>query len=415
MWHALFNEEWALDLIDDNMDGIIQSIEAGTEFGDEQDEVQLDANASLCVLPNNRYDRLKALQKGSMDHYGKLQRQVSDVRKLIGLGWHEDTIIVFLKLDRRGFEPLFPRSWMPDFPLFPSFLFCPDEWAGGPLIKNLHGSEFRAIRAFDTFCMVGQSVRDAIISHTSPTRRPEAVISRAIRKYVKWAWSDVNYLAYDLQHGRVPKLLTIVTAKPGQAAEELDDIINDKLRRLSDELRNTLRHDPGINPYPTLFGMVIYGNVVAVVAYEPMNHERDTIRTIGFYHFEIQLEECWNCISLAILIHYIRHQLVRLQQALERCPPLTMREYTPVQDQTSGNFGSYPSPENMLGQEQNITLMDEEIPHPPYSPLTPAIKEEYEYDSDLEQELADEDEEYAYFANLPKKCPNKVIKEEPED
>jgi hypothetical protein len=74
----------------------------------------------------------------------ELQGQLEKVQKLKTLRWVDDTIILYLKLSRRGFEPLFPSTWKLDFPLFPDNLFySPDVEKRAAFVHAISGSEFR--------------------------------------------------------------------------------------------------------------------------------------------------------------------------------------------------------------------------------------------------------------------------------
>lgn len=103
---------------------------------------------------------------------------------------------------------------------------------------------------------------------------------------------------------------------------------NDLLDLLTDE-----EHDGGsiyIMEPPTLFGLVIFESLVALVAYEPLT---DQMRAFAFYHFNKMHEEVWNCISLAILISWVRNSMLRVKEALsERGMLMQGVESTPQPD-----------------------------------------------------------------------------------
>jgi hypothetical protein len=299
---------YVLDSADDTVSAIVQSIET------DEDDDNHDANADLIVLPKHRYDRLKALQalkKGDDNHHAKLKSQVAEAVKMAELGWEEDTIILYLKLARRAYEPYFDVTWLREFPLFPKHLFTTVR--DNTFIRSINGSEFRGMNAFDKFCMMGQFVREAQINHTSPNRRPEAVITRHIKAYLKWAWQDAH-LTQDIESGEIPKLLTVVTGRPGMTTDHMNSIVTSRLRRLAVEVKESLEEQKIIEIPPTLFGIAVYTTIVGVVAYEPQSN-RDDIRTIGFFHFDNMTEEVWNTISLGIVIHYVRNHMIRIKEA----------------------------------------------------------------------------------------------------
>jgi hypothetical protein len=81
---------------------------------------------------------------------------------------------------------------------------------------------------------------------------------------------------------------------------------------------------------PTLFGLVIFDSLIALVAYEPLS---DQMRAFAFYHFNKMHEEVWNCISLAILISWVRNSMLRIKGALlERGDLMEGVESTPQID-----------------------------------------------------------------------------------
>lgn len=91
-------------------------------------------------------------------------------------------------------------------------------------------------------------------------------------------------------------------------AESLLEILADEEHdEEHDGVRNFL-----IEP-PTLFGLVIFDTLVALVAYEPLT---DQLRAFAFYHFNKMHEEVWNCISLAVLISWVRNSMLRVKEVL---------------------------------------------------------------------------------------------------
>jgi hypothetical protein len=288
----------------------VQSIEV------DEDDDSFDANANLVVLPKHRYDRLKALQalkNQDFDIRARLDDQAVKARKMIDMGWEQDTIILYMKLARRGDEPYFDVTWLSDLENFPKHLFTTVR--EDTFIRSIHGSEFRGMNAFDKFCIMGQAVRESMINHTSPRTRPEAVISRHIKAYLKWAWEDAK-LTDALESGEIPNLLTVVTGRPGMTTDEIDTIMVSRLRCRAAKLKESLAEQTLIEVPPTLFGIAIFDTILGVVAYEPQS-DRDDIRSFAFYDMCDINAEVWNTISLGIIIHYVRNQMIRLKEARE--------------------------------------------------------------------------------------------------
>lgn len=268
-------------------------------------------------------DKLAAIDE-TVDLRAKYAIQVEECHQMIQRGWEQDTVLAYLKLDRRGFEPLFPSTWAMDFPLFPPLLFTDD--VKNAFIRAITADNWwRAIHEFDNFCKVGMNVRSAQLSHTHISRRPEALLYRAIKNYIRWAWNDAD-LTEELQYGRVPELLAIMCAPRRDIghvdrAEALQERLLLRLHSMGDRLLSTLKFSSlvpekdefSIDP-PTLFGFAVLESFVGVVAYEPISR---TSRTVGFFNFDDRHLEVMNTISLAIVIHWVRYGLMRLREALE--------------------------------------------------------------------------------------------------
>jgi hypothetical protein len=267
-------------------------------------------------------DKLKAVCE-TIDVRAKYDLQLAQCTDMVQQGWEEETILAYMKLDRRGFEPIFPSTWKMDFVLFPPILFTDD--VENAFIRSISGKNWRAIHEFDNFCKVGTEVRVSQINHTYPGRRPEALLAKYIKNYLKWAWWDAD-LTDDLHLGRLPELLTVICAKYRESddpnrAESLQERLLCRLRSMGDKLLGTLmfattptnESEYLIDP-PTLFGFAVLDSLVGVIAYEPISR---TARTIGFFNFDDRHLEVMNTISLTIVIHWVRYGLLRLRDALE--------------------------------------------------------------------------------------------------
>jgi hypothetical protein len=318
---------YELENIEDDVSNIVQSIEL---MQDEDNPSQDGANEEDGEgKTRDRKNLLDQLQHG-IDIREKYRQQLKDATKLSELGWRHDSILAYLKIARRGYEPAFPPSWRYDFPKFPPLLFAKDEESA--FVKPIKKSNFAALKAFDRLCMMGQSVRLAEENHTGPNRSPEAMIKKHLNDYLKWAWSDAA-LTEDVESGRVPCLITLSKRSTRRLSveESTTDIlepfveielkIKKKLEEMSNILLDALRHPDSQEEYiiepPTLFGLVIHDTIVAVVAYEPLA-ANTSMRQFAFYHFNKINEEIWNCISLSILIAWIRNGMIRIKEALDK-------------------------------------------------------------------------------------------------
>jgi hypothetical protein len=253
----------------------------------------------------------------------KYQAQVDEAKAMAALGWELDTTLVYLKIARRGYEPIFPITWKIDFPKFPGLLFTPDYAAA--FFDNHSQSEFRMKKAFDHLCMMGQAVRAAELRHSYPARRPEAVVRRHLRTYQHWIWADRG-LTRDIVHGRIANLIAVEAGREGGSpAARLEGKVRARLRKRAVFMLDALRvkRDDGVEEYledpPTLFGFVVVKGVVGVVALEPLD-KTGALRTIGFFHLNRREDEIWNCISLAIIIMWVGVNLSKVKAAMDRLP-----------------------------------------------------------------------------------------------
>lgn len=261
----------------------------------------------------------------------RYRAQVDEVKVMAELGWSMDTVLVYLKIARRGLEPLFPITWKVDFPKFPLLLFTPD--CASAFFANRVQSEFRMRRAFDRLCMAGADVRCAEYSHSHPSRRPEAVVRLHLRTYLHWLLADLD-LAKEIGRGTVPNLIAIEAARGEAHAGRLEDRVRMRLEKRAKFLRECLevRGEQGevvayrMDP-PTLFGFVVVRSVVGVVALEPLSPTRG-MKTIGFFHLNRPEEEVWNCISLAIIMNWAATNASRVKEAMDQIPEEERRPMT---------------------------------------------------------------------------------------
>ncbi|KAJ9652972.1 hypothetical protein H2198_007785 [Neophaeococcomyces mojaviensis] len=103
--------------------------------------------------------------------------------------WEAGERDLFFHLSYRGFEPLFPENWMQDFETLPLSLYA-RKGDPEPLIRNYKTKEFRAIRELRDLLNLGKAVRDKVLA--SPGVKREAIIEKAVNKYISWALTDVG-------------------------------------------------------------------------------------------------------------------------------------------------------------------------------------------------------------------------------
>jgi hypothetical protein len=209
---AYESENWDTDVSD-----IVQSIETSDE-DTHHDTNGVNEDDDEEGMEPTRPDRkdIRSLET-KLDIRKKYQQQLDDAKRLAELGWSNDTILAYLKIARRGYEPVIPPSWKHDFPKFPQLLFAQDE--EDAFVKPLKKSNFAAIHAFDNFCLMGQSVRLAEHHHTWIGRNPENMIKKHLNDYLKWAWADAG-LTRDIEQGRVPCLIKVVKRPDCRRSDE---------------------------------------------------------------------------------------------------------------------------------------------------------------------------------------------------
>jgi len=103
--------------------------------------------------------------------------------------WEAGERDLFFHLSYRGFEPLFPENWMHDFETLPLSLYARKD-DPEPLIQNHKTPQFRAIRETRDLLDLGKTVRDKVLA--SPGVKREAIIEKAVNKYISWALTDVG-------------------------------------------------------------------------------------------------------------------------------------------------------------------------------------------------------------------------------
>jgi hypothetical protein len=298
------------------------------------------ASADIWLYNSPKPSRVTKIN--GLDIEGKYITQVGQARYLCAQGWNIESILVYLKLARRGYEPLFSTAWKLDFPKFPSTLFTHDD--NSVFIKSRSSYPLtHGIRDFDKFCEMGKDIRSAERRKAEGRETPgkiTTVANQAMQKYIKAVWMDAK-LWDAIVEGRLPELLVVVTGDADSTIDELSELAKQKLHKRANQMlsflapsnecaiRDDSDSDSGFkNPQrlppempqliispPIILGIVAYDTVVGVIACEPLSPGMQ-IRNLGFYHFNRQHEEVWNCISLAILIHWARNSMIRAGDAL---------------------------------------------------------------------------------------------------
>ena len=310
----------AVTITDHDTLGVVETIEIDEAAREEREMYMREAEQMGEDVISHDFGAAKL---PAVNIKARYQAQLDEAKAMAELGWSLDTVLVYLKIARRGLEPLFPITWKVDFPKFPALLFTPD--CASAFFANRGQSEFRMRRAFDRLCMAGADVRCAEHGHSHPGRRPEAIVRLHLRAYQHWLWADLD-LARDIGRGRVANLIAIEAARGDAHAGRLEDRVRMRLEKRAKYMLSCLevkgehgevvayREDP-----PTLYGFVVVRSVVGVVALEPLSASRG-MKTVGFFHLNRPEEEVWNCISLAILMNWVAINIAKVKAAMERIP-----------------------------------------------------------------------------------------------
>ncbi|KAF2396520.1 hypothetical protein EJ06DRAFT_533780 [Trichodelitschia bisporula] len=241
--------------------------------------------------------------------------QQKQAREMLADGWAQDTINVYQKLERRGYEPLLPKGWLLDFPLLPAFTFAEDDDAA--FLKPIYGSHYRAINAVQNFIELGKRVRDLSSSPFSQ-RKQGLIIQQHIKAYLDWMYTDAQIKA-DVKAGRLLPMIALHIGQPNKP-DLAEQRIHEKLRLLADQHDERLipgAENSNVMVPPTLYGVVITGAVVGLVAYEPASVE-DDIRTLAVFNYAKPLMDVWSSLAIAIIVVHCRGHMLRAKKILSQ-------------------------------------------------------------------------------------------------
>jgi hypothetical protein len=101
--------------------------------------------------------------------------------QLLAQGWCDGEILLAVRLNSRGREPLLPTDWERAFSALPLQLF-----GKGTVINAVSEVTFRATRALEGLFGLGAAVR----SNRQAGKPTEALIKAELNRYIKWAEKD---------------------------------------------------------------------------------------------------------------------------------------------------------------------------------------------------------------------------------
>ncbi|KAE8131823.1 hypothetical protein BDV38DRAFT_229803 [Aspergillus pseudotamarii] len=235
---------------------------------------------------------------------------------------------LFFRLAMRGFEPLIPEQWRPDFPTLPYTLFSNAEGDSGPLIHTFKSSKTYAIRSLAALFSLGGRVRDCRVLK----KGPENLIKTTISQYFRWALRDTDI------HTRTDAIPVHVTYAQKKGETTLDAVkkLNRRLQLLASRHREALnvaaldgghgsinlqpnkKDDGHSGPspiYPLLIGVIICGPIIAILTLgtDILDTPNDTdSKYICQFDLGDAGHDVWNSLAVAITVMKIRETMMRL-------------------------------------------------------------------------------------------------------
>lgn len=313
------------------------SIHSGSSSGEENEITTLDREDIEEFLTREKAGRLATAVKVPVDS------NMSEEEKNLYLG-----------LALRGIKPVMSFTWSRDFSTLPESLFAvPDnsDYQEARLaFKTQKGTDFAAIKAFRELLEVGGFVRDCRLL----TLKPQVVIQRLIKKYIRWAISDAGLKI-------APKALpvhVIYTQRSGQTALSAVTGLSNKMERLAGRHQKlhsdfyfgkllkkvrSLTHteqstdSEHIRYWPTVVGFLLCGPIMTIVSLNTdpnsvvwSEKANSRVKYLGQFDMSETDQDVWNSLAIAIAVINMRKSLARL--ADEYSGPLLPRFRHPDDD-----------------------------------------------------------------------------------
>ncbi|KZM23934.1 uncharacterized protein EKO05_0009319 [Ascochyta rabiei] len=289
---------------------------------------EVDANDDTMVVDDGAY--FFTHNKISVDE--RLFKQQQQGLALQDIGWPEESIFLFQKINMRGHEPIMPIEWLDDLPSLPADLFT--DRLDKPFIKPVFGTHYHAQLALSSLLDLGAYVRDSIITR-APKRQPQYHVKRALTKYTNWAMKDG---AVDQSWAALP-LFEIITINKDVPSTVLETKTLTKLGRLHKRWQSTLSTHATTHSFasssstaldvPTLYGVSASHTIMAFVSYLPPTKEnRDPgLRLVAMFDFGKDGLDVWNALAAAIFVVHCRNRMMQLREYLPE--PETVVEEDP--------------------------------------------------------------------------------------
>ncbi|KAK6402527.1 hypothetical protein LTR95_019061, partial [Oleoguttula sp. CCFEE 5521] len=241
---------------------------------------------------------------------------VSDA-ELRAAGFDDDHITLVQKIKMRGHETLLPSALRYSLRHLPDALFATGNSTFISSVRGLHANSENALnRLIDT----ASYARDAILSGCRT--RPEIVVLRRVREYLRWAMRDSQ-----LEQRTLIPLLTVIAKPAGTPHATLETIATHRLEKLASRYRRAflVLHSTESStpvsqasvqysyPTPTLYAIIASHTIVALVAYTPHDESRK-ITPMAFFDLTQVDYDVWNALALAIVVCHVRSVLVTIAE-----------------------------------------------------------------------------------------------------
>lgn len=298
------------------------SVFSGSSSGEENEISNLDHEDIEDMLTREKARRLAAAVKVPVDS------NMSEEEKNLYLG-----------LALRGIKPVMSFTWSKDFSTLPESLFAvpdgSDHQEASLAFKAQKGTDFAAIRAFRELLEVGGYVRDCRLL----TVKPQVVIQRSIKKYIRWAVSDAGLR---VTREGLP-VHVIYTQRSGQTALSAVTGLSKKMERLAERYRKLhsdsyfgklskgvkrLTHteqpaDSDFTKYwPTLVGFLVCGPIMTIASLDTdptsvvwSENAKTRVKYLGQFDMSGIDQDVWNSLAIAIAVISMRNSLSRLANA----------------------------------------------------------------------------------------------------
>jgi hypothetical protein len=221
---------------------------------------------------------------------------------------------LYLDLATRGCYPVLPSDWKKDFATLPESLFPTgdEEIAESNFPFAVQkGSNFYAITALHEILKVPGRVRDCRLL----TLRPQDVVKKAIRRYLRWAMSDAGLK----KKRKTTTVYKIVVQGQKESTLQVVQRVIARLERLAKKHQDM--YNGTKDPYwPTLVAFCLCGPIVTILSVDTDPGSATWGEENPYYHakymgqFDMSEDDqdVWNSLALAIAVIHIRRTMTRL-------------------------------------------------------------------------------------------------------